>query len=200
MSINNWFSKAVMKTAYCARVVYSYLLYVFLYTFFFKKEYMDLFQIIPKFRERYPNAKDPKEFDKIMGNLNWLPEKRKGALDFTYLNYKFFMSEIFAKKWGRDCDDFANQWYDFYSRNAPANTKVYKVLLTTWSWRYLFPKSHFIVIIQEGIRMTICDNNIKFSGLIGKDVSSVMSGYAENRAGRGKGYETTAWCVGKSNT
>jgi len=199
MSINTFFSRFVLKTAYYLRCVYSFLIYWFLYTFFLKSEYIDEFQVLPKFREDYSGGGDLDKFKQFMGSFEWKQEKAKGALDFTYLNYKFFVCEKFADKWGRDCDDFAHQWYTFFCKNAPANRKVMKVLLTTWSWKNVVTNSHFIVLVKEGNSIFVCDNNRIRTGITGSSPEFVMKQYAELRARRGKGYESTAWVVATSN-
>ena len=45
--------------------------------------------------------------------IEWLPERGKGLLDFTY-GYKWLnLSEKVVKAWGRDCDDISAIWYDY---------------------------------------------------------------------------------------
>ena len=181
------------------RFFYSPLLYAFLYVFCFSKVIKDLEEESEaKYLGKFPEDLSLKDFEDAMKGFEWLPEKKSGALDFTYLNPALFVSDEMAHEFGRDCDDFAHQWFKYFC--SKGYSEVYNILLTTWGRGTTFKKSHIIAVGRRehekgGSEFFLMDNRRVYKDLIGKtSVEEVMQWYADKRARIGTGYDNTVWC------
>jgi len=192
-----WFLLKV--AALFRRFLYSPILYAFLYVFWFSKVVKRLEkESLGKYLGKFPEDLSLNVFEDAMRGFEWLPEKKSGALDFTYLNSALFVSDEMAQEFGRDCDDFAHQWFKYFS--SKGYYEVYNILLTTWGYGTTFKKSHIIAIGRRdsegaGSEFFLMDNRKVYKDLTGKSsVGEVMQWYADKRARLGTGYDNTVWC------
>lgn len=196
MCVNSWFSTLVLSIAAGLRKVYAPVIYGILYILFFRKRRKELKALVSV--NGFPSGLGTTEFRKIMKNLEYRPERPR-FLDFTYLHPEFFLSDKITLRWGRDCDDFAHQWYSFFSEKG--FDEVYSILLTTWKPGYVLEKSHIITIARNfagfrdmpGHGYTLYDNNRYREYPACYTVEDVMKAYAGERSGFGEGYSSMVW-------
>jgi hypothetical protein len=190
-----WF---LVKLGALLRKVYSPMVYWFLY-FVYLHHLVDGAEndMLHRYGGRFPEDLGLDELRAEMHMFDWRPEPRNGALDFTYRDSSFFVSDAITKTFGRDCDDFAYQWFTYFK--SKGYDEVYNIILTTDSYKYLVKKSHVITIVRfdhtkDGSYIFL-DNN-RFYGKIPNcnSVEEVMQWYANLRAKSGEGYESTVWC------
>ena len=147
----------LLWSASIARKIYSPIIYQIIKVLFLKRMYKqeiinnpNLFSKIYDFEQM---------FEKEIAKIKWIQEPFYGLLDFTYSDYRYFLSESITKRFGRDCDDFSHWWFEHYKNDS---LRCYQILLTVPGFNLnLFKKSHFITIVEDLNIWYICDNNRK---------------------------------------
>lgn len=89
------------------------------------------------------------EMKSIMAIKTWSPEKWGGIIDFTYKDPYMFLSDLIATKWGRDCDDFAEQWYQHFKFRKEPSVKMILLMDHTKGLIDNLKSLHFIVVIKH---------------------------------------------------